>query len=60
MRHYACFCDLCADDGELCLAVARYWNDEGEEWHACKKHLTIVKELGLDYEEEFSTPGDIE
>ena len=43
-------CDLCLGEGYHVIAVARYWNDEGEEWHACKKHLVLVKELGLGYE----------
>ena len=58
MKECAYFCDLCVVEYDLRLAIARYWNEQDEEWHACKKHLALVKEAKLDYE-EFPTPGNI-
>lgn len=59
MRMGAYFCDLCAGDGEVKLAVARYWNDEGQEWHCCAKHLRQIEASGL-RTERFSERGDID
>jgi hypothetical protein len=59
MRQSACFCDLCLGENRHRLAVARYWNEDGEEWHVCRGHLVFVEELGLDYE-EFPELGDVE
>lgn len=58
MKTKAYFCDLCAGDGELNLAVARYWNDEGQEWHCCKKHFGQIREAGLKYE-RFPEEGNV-
>ncbi len=59
MKTKAYFCNLCAGDGNLNLAVARYWNDEGEEWHCCHKHLQTVKAAGLK-SEDFPEKGNVD
>lgn len=59
MRAHATFCDLCVGEGEPRLATARYWNDEGQEWHCCAKHLKQIKGFELEYE-EFDEPGNME
>lgn len=43
-------CDLCEADGEKVFATHRYWSDDGAEWHCCKKHLAVVKEVGVEVE----------
>lgn len=43
-------CDLCLADRIERRAKVRYWNDAGEEWHACAKHLKDVEAAGLEYE----------
>ncbi len=50
VKKYVEFCDLCLTDGIERFAIARYWNEDDEEWHACRIHLKSVKEIGLDYE----------
>jgi hypothetical protein len=59
MKSQAYFCDLCAGDGDLKLAVARYWNDRGEEWHCCRRHLSDVKQAGLEFE-VFPEDGNVD
>lgn len=59
MKTKAYFCDLCAGDGDIKLAIARYWNDEGKEWHCCHSHLRSVKASGLRYE-KFDEEGNID
>jgi len=58
MLEKACFCDLCVGDGVVRLAEARYWNNEGEEYHCCAEHLKDVQTIGLEYE-ELDGPGDV-
>ena len=60
MRISVCICDLCSgDEARVRFAIARYWNNEGRELHACRRHLADVKRAGLDYE-MFTELGDPE
>jgi len=49
-KDWVTLCDICLADGINRLADARYWNDEGDEWDCCHKHLKDVKAAGLPYE----------
>jgi len=42
-------CDMCLANGITRFAVATYWNDDGDEYGACAKHLPFVKEAGLTF-----------
>ena len=59
MKAHAAFCDLCFGEGRIRLAVAKYWNEDNDEWHTCAAHLKDVQRVGLDYE-KFDTLGDTE
>lgn len=50
VKEYVLWCDLCLGDGEKRAAVARYWNEDEEEWHCCARHLKLVKSIDLEYE----------